>query len=53
MEKKGTKEHTREVTELDWKHKQGTASTGAKRIGDYPKKEDVDRRLATTIGVYN
>lgn len=51
MEKKETKKHAHKITELDRKHKQGTASTRAKRIDNCPKKGDVDRRLTTTIRV--
>ncbi|CAH1443359.1 unnamed protein product [Lactuca virosa] len=40
MEKKGMKEHTREVTELDKRHKQGAASTRAVRIGNHLKKRE-------------
>lgn len=35
------------------KHNQGTASAGVARVGNCPKKEDVDRRLATIVKVYN
>ncbi|CAH1440168.1 unnamed protein product [Lactuca virosa] len=53
MEKKETKKCTRELTELDRKYKQATASARAERIYICPKKEDVDMRLTTTIRVRN
>lgn len=53
MEKKGTKEHMREDTELDERHKQGATNTGAERITNHLKTENVDRRLTKTIRVHS
>ncbi|CAH1453046.1 unnamed protein product [Lactuca virosa] len=53
MEKEETREHMREVIELDRKQNQGTASARATRVGNCPKKEDVDMRLITTVRVHN
>ncbi|CAH1416914.1 unnamed protein product [Lactuca virosa] len=53
MEKEETREHSHEVTELDRKHNQRTASAGVARVGNCSKKEDVDRRLTTIVIVRN
>ncbi|CAH1424375.1 unnamed protein product [Lactuca virosa] len=53
MDKEETREHTREVMELDRKHNHGTARARTARICNCPKNEDVNWRLSITVRVHN
>lgn len=51
--KEETTGHTCKVSQLDLKRKWETAKDGAARVGNYPKKEDIDRRPTATVRVCN
>ncbi|CAH1452023.1 unnamed protein product [Lactuca virosa] len=52
-EKEETTGHKREVSQLDQKRKGETAKVGVARVGNYPRKEDVNRRPTTTVRAHN
>ncbi|CAI9272430.1 unnamed protein product [Lactuca saligna] len=53
MEKEETTVHTHEVMQLDQKHNGETTKFEAARVGNYHRKEDIDRRATTTVRVHN
>ena len=53
MEKKGTKERMHQVPELDTRHEQGAVGSGEERTNNHLKKENVNRKLTTTIQIHS
>ncbi|CAH1420806.1 unnamed protein product [Lactuca virosa] len=53
MEKEQTTGHIHKVSQLEQKRKGETAKAGAAKVGNYPRKEDVDIRPTTVVRVHN